>query len=252
MPWSTPKTFVAGAVLPASDLNTHLRDQLLVLRGGGIAISSQAANDFIYALDDDQFARLPAVAGKVPRFNPAGSAWEMVYPGAGIKQLFLPIASFRPRLSGGCGALQDYTLSAGIYVSAMPFSASATNGAFMLLRLPKSWNKGTFTVEPDWLNTAGGAGDVVWSFSAVAISDGDSLDVATGTPQTSTDAAQAAEIRHRGPATAAITVAGSPANGDILRIDAERTPLAGGDSYGSDALLTGLMLTLTTDNADDA
>jgi hypothetical protein len=252
MPWSTPATWVAGTVLAASDLNTHLRDQLLVLRGGGITISGGAAKDFIYSDTTTQLGRLAAVAGKVPRFNVGGTAWEMVYPGAGLKDLFLPVASFRPKLSGGCGALQDYLLSAGIYVSAMPFSSSATNGASMTLRLPKSWNKGTITAQPYWLNTAGGAGDVVWSVSVVAASDTDTLDVATGTPQTSTDTAQSAEVLAIGPATSAITVAGTPANGDLLRFDVERTPLAGGDTYGSDALLAGIHLQLTTDNADDA
>lgn len=33
MSWTTPKTFTAGAVLPASDLNTHLRDNTNFLYG---------------------------------------------------------------------------------------------------------------------------------------------------------------------------------------------------------------------------
>jgi hypothetical protein len=57
MPWSTPKTWVAGVVLPASDLNTHLRDQLLVLRGGGLAITDQEADDFITAISTTQLSR---------------------------------------------------------------------------------------------------------------------------------------------------------------------------------------------------
>lgn len=63
MPWVTPKTWVAGAVLPASDLNTHLRDQLLELRGGGISIPSQAVDDFLFAEDTDQIGRVAAASG---------------------------------------------------------------------------------------------------------------------------------------------------------------------------------------------
>lgn len=56
MPWVTPKTFVAGAVLPASDLNTHLRDQLLVLRGGGIELPDQDSDSWIASSSPTQFA----------------------------------------------------------------------------------------------------------------------------------------------------------------------------------------------------
>lgn len=72
MSWSAPKTWIAGAVLPASELNTHLRDQLLELRGGGLSLPSQAADDFIYADTDDQLGRLAAESGS-PFYN--GSAW---------------------------------------------------------------------------------------------------------------------------------------------------------------------------------
>ena len=70
-------SWVAGEVVTAALLNTHLRDNLSELRTGGLALSSQAALDFLYASSASQFARLAASASKAPRLNAAGSAWEM-------------------------------------------------------------------------------------------------------------------------------------------------------------------------------
>lgn len=78
MAWTTPRTWVAAEVVTASLMNTHIRDNLDVLRAGGLALSSQAAQDFIYASSATQLSRLAAVSGKIPRYN--GSAWEMIKP----------------------------------------------------------------------------------------------------------------------------------------------------------------------------
>src|SRR5687768_171183 len=75
MAFPTPtKTWVAGTVLAASDLNTQLRDALNALDLGRLAMASQAANDFLYASSTTQLARLAAASG-VPFFD--GSAWKM-------------------------------------------------------------------------------------------------------------------------------------------------------------------------------
>ena len=80
MAWTAPKTFVAGTVLTAAEMNTYVSDNDTALRAGGIAIASQAANDFIYASSASQLARLAASSGRIPRYT--GSAWAMVdlYP----------------------------------------------------------------------------------------------------------------------------------------------------------------------------
>lgn len=78
MAWTTPRTWVAGEVVTASLMNTHVRDNLDALRAGGIAVASQAAQDFIYASSATQFARVAAVSGRIPRYS--GSAWGMILP----------------------------------------------------------------------------------------------------------------------------------------------------------------------------
>lgn len=73
MSWTSPASAVAGTVLTAAWLNTYLRDNENALRSGGLAIASQAANDFVYASSATQLARLAAVGSTVPYFD--GSSW---------------------------------------------------------------------------------------------------------------------------------------------------------------------------------
>ena len=59
-----------------------------------------------------------------------------------------------------------------------------------------------------------GAGTVSWNLKAVAVSDDDPIDVAYGTFQESEDTFILAEDEHIGPESAAITIAGTPAQGE--------------------------------------
>jgi len=77
MGWTTPRTWVAGELLTAALLNTHLRDNDAAIRAGGIAIASQAALDLITGGSATGLARTAAgTALQYPRLNAAGTAWE--------------------------------------------------------------------------------------------------------------------------------------------------------------------------------
>ena len=169
----------------------------------------------------------------------------------GGHQLFVPAAAIRPHTSGGCGWAEDLLLSAGRYIAACPFDPTSIESGSFFIALPKSWNEGTVTFQPLHLNIAGGSGAVVWQMAGVASSDDDTLDVAVGTFQTSTDTILTAEDLMVGPASAAITIAGTPAAGDLVRFVVQRDPTAGGDTYASDVYLLGVMLKFTTDAPTD-
>jgi len=73
--WTAPRTWTTGEDVTAAILNTHVRDNMTELRAGGIAIASQAANDFLYAASSTQIGRLAAVSGRSPKFT--GGVWVM-------------------------------------------------------------------------------------------------------------------------------------------------------------------------------
>ena len=83
MAWTTPRSWSAGELVTASIMNTHIRDNENELRGGGIAIASQAALDFLYASSASQLARLAkGGAGTMVRLNSSAAAYEFTNPAA--------------------------------------------------------------------------------------------------------------------------------------------------------------------------
>ncbi len=76
MAW-TDLTDVTTGELATASLHNQLLEDVRVLRAGGLAPSGAAALDFLYMSTSTQVGTLTAVAGKVPKVNAAGSAWEM-------------------------------------------------------------------------------------------------------------------------------------------------------------------------------
>lgn len=73
--WTAPRTWVAAETVTASIMNTHVRDNLSVLRAGGFAVTSQATGDLLCASSSTQFARLDGshAVGQLLASNGAGA-----------------------------------------------------------------------------------------------------------------------------------------------------------------------------------
>lgn len=80
MAWTLPKTYVAGEEFAAAIANAQIRDNQLELRAGGIAISGQAANDFIFAESATQLGRLAGQTNKIPWFDVQAGTYRMISP----------------------------------------------------------------------------------------------------------------------------------------------------------------------------
>jgi len=77
MAWSTPKSWTTGYKVLASDMNTFLSDNDSALRSGGIAITSQAAGDVLYASSSTQLARLAiGTANKILTSSGSAPQWS--------------------------------------------------------------------------------------------------------------------------------------------------------------------------------
>lgn len=168
----------------------------------------------------------------------------------GLHDVWIPASAMRPLASAPCGWHESIGTTRTI--AAMPFDQTTIEYAGFSILMPRSWNEGTLTVRPVWLNTAGGAGNVVWAAYAAAMSDGDTHEWTAGMLQSVTDAAQAAHAIAIASATAALTVSGSPAAGDLVEFLILRNASDGADTYGSDAYLAGVLLSFSTDAPVDA
>jgi hypothetical protein len=85
----------------------------------------------------------------------------------------------------------------------------------------------------------------------VATGDGDALDVAFGTEQTSTDTLQVINKCHIGPESAAITVGGTPQESDRVQFQIKRNVADGSDTLNADAQLLGVRIGMTYNAGND-
>jgi hypothetical protein len=135
----------------------------------------------------------------------------------------------------------------------LDFDASADEFAHFQVRMPKSWNEGTITYQPVWTSTATDTDGVAWSLEGLATGDSDAIDASWGTAILVTDAAQSvAGDVYIGSESAALTIAGSPAAGELAWFRVSRDVSDAADTHAEDARLIGYALFLTLDAPNDA
>jgi hypothetical protein len=101
-------------------------------------------------------------------------------------------------------------------------------------------------------STAADTDGVSWALEAVSVADGGSIDVAFGTAIVVDDANQsAAEELLIGAESADLTIAGTPATGELTFFRIFRDVSDGNDTATEDAILLGLVVFITTDAAND-
>lgn len=172
---------------------------------------------------------------------------------AGTHTIWLPAGSFIPTTTNGAAYASQELATNDVMVSGYDFSASTDQKVQTMIGMPKSWNEGTVTAQILWKDAAtAGTGDVIWGVRALSVGNDDAMDAAFGTAQTVTDTFIASGDLHITSTTAAITAAGSPAEGDLLIIEVYRDADAGGDTYTQLARFIGLRLLYTTNAADDS
>jgi len=113
------------------------------------------------------------------------------------------------------------------------------------LVMPEKWNRGTIKAKFYWSSATGStAGDTVeWAIKAGALSDSDAIDAALGTAQVISDALLAdngADLQISA-ATPALTIAGTPALGDMIVFEVYRNT-DGVDDMAEDAWLMGVLI----------
>jgi hypothetical protein len=171
----------------------------------------------------------------------------------GTQHMWIPSAAMRPTSSNGCPAITDVETTAGRPdMQVLDFDASSDEHAQFQVAMPSSWNEGTITFQVYWTTTATDTDGVAWGFQGVAIADNDTIDVAYGTAIVVTDdALGAAEDLMVTAASGAVTIAGSPAAGELCAFRIFRDVSDGNDDMAEDARLVGIKVIYTTNAATD-
>lgn len=177
-----------------------------------------------------------------------------------------------PPYGGGIGK-QELWIPAALMVVEQPalislsiLDAGTNNANFNVLDLdgatdealhfqipfPKRWNKGTITYRVYWTSAGSDTDAVVWGLQAFAISDNEAIDTAFGTAVLVTDNLQsAAGELYISAESAAVTIANTPAEGDLCFFRLYRDADNGSDTAAEDARVIGLKLFWTSDAATD-
>lgn len=185
----------------------------------------------------------------ITRDNSAGVPKKVLarYIGAGKQTIWVPAGAMVSRTTNGAASGTTESTTNDVMNKTFDFDTTTPEGVQFTVAFPKGWNEGTVTFQPYW-TAASGSGTFICNLAGVALSDDDAIDTAFGTLQSSTDTLLTALDIHVGPESAAITIAGTPAAGDIVYFQVTRDVA---DTLGVDAKLIGIKLYYTTDSTTD-
>ncbi len=171
----------------------------------------------------------------------------------GKQTIFIPAAAMIPAITDGCSGLRSLEItSSQPNVSTVDFDGDIARYAQFSIGMPKSWNEGTLQAEFYWSHRDSGTEfGTVWGIQAVAVSHDDTIAASWGTAQIVMSSGLTPNKLYRSSGTPAVTVAGTPATGDLTFFRVYRDPAATLDTYTGAARLHGIKLYYTTDAAND-
>lgn len=168
----------------------------------------------------------------------------------GKQSAWIPVDAMRPATTNGCSEATQVELTAGqAEVTVMDFDGATEEHATFSVKMPKEWDRGTFSYRAEWFSGSATSTTVAWQLAAVAIGDGDALGAAFGTAVVVTDAnGGTANQQRTTDESGAVTAAGTPAEGDRVVFDVSRDPDNVSDDMTEDARLIGIELFFDVDN----
>lgn len=171
---------------------------------------------------------------------------------AGKETIWVPASAMYGATTNPADAQQVETTATRPDMKVLDFDKDTDEFAQFSIAMPKSWNEGTLTYQVYWTPGSTNTGDCIFGLQAVACADNDTIDVAYGTAVNVTDAGiGAVEDQQISSESGAVTVAGSPAAGELTYFQLFRDANAGGDTFTADARVLGVKIFFTTDAAND-
>ena len=172
---------------------------------------------------------------------------------AGKETIWVPAPAMYPATTNGAATNQVETTATRPDLKVLDFDKDTDEFAQFSVAFPKSWNEGTITYQVYWSPGSTNTGDCIFGLQGVACADSDTIDVAYGTAVNVTDAGiGTVEDQQITAESGAVTIAGSPAAGELTYFQLFRDANAGGDTFTADARVIGVKIFFTTDAANDA
>lgn len=224
-----------------------------------IFIGTWTASGTSISRDTVLASKIGGVAGTT-KMNLAGNATlrsvspkEAFNIAIGKHSIWIPATAMTARTTAGAAAGSVETTTNKVMLKTFDFDPSTQEFVQFSLAMPKSWNESTVSFMALWSHDATTTNfGVAWSLAGVAFSDDDAMDAAFGTAVVVTDAGGTTNDLYRTAESAAVTIAGSPAELDTVFFQIARVPANAADTMAIDARLHGIVLFITTNAGNDA
>ena len=169
------------------------------------------------------------------------------------RAIWITTDMLRPSASSGAAALATNAMGSGKPdLLSFDFDASTQETLEFALPMPKSWDEGTITAQFLWSHASTTTNfGVVWSLQAVAMSDGDTINASFGTAVSQADTGGTADTLYISPESTAVTIAGTPAENDLVFFRIARNATHGSDTLAIDARLHAMRLFINVNSLTD-
>lgn len=159
-------------------------------------------------------------------------------------EIFLTAAGGWPSTTSGSAipVQNEYTTN-DVDLFSMDFDQSTNEYGQWTVWMPDNWDGGTVSFKAAW-TAASGSGNVEWNLQGRAYADDDAIDQAWGTQQNVIDTLLAVDDMHISLESPAITLAGSPAGGQVVQFRIYRNAATASD-LNADAQLFGIKVYYT-------
>ena len=173
---------------------------------------------------------------------------------AGKETMWIPATAFYLPTTNPADAASVETTALRPELKVVDFDAGTAQYVQFAIAMPKSWNLGTVNLSSFFgVQVLRIRINCIFGVQGVSCSEGDTADVAFGTAVEVTDAGiGTVEDVQMTAESSAITIAGSPADGDQTFFQLYRDAADGSDTFTGEARVLGIKLFYTTDEANDA
>jgi len=171
----------------------------------------------------------------------AAQAYIGAASGDGSDFFHIDASEFIPSTTAGTGIDSTETATNRVNRDGITFDPGSRENATKWFAWPAGWTAAKVTFF--WTTTVANNGlDAVLGAEMTTYTDGNSTDLAWGTPQEVADAAVAVNTHRQSPPTAAITPAGTITAGKLTALRIYRNAAAVADNLNVDLLLTGALV----------
>ena len=169
--------------------------------------------------------------------------------------MWVPAEAISPQATAPCGSL---TTTANANATqpdfrTLAFDKATDEFAQFSIAMPKMWNEGAVSFTFYWTHAGSAGTEVYWTIAGVAVSNDEVIGgTSFGTAVTYVDTSLSAKDLHIVSSDTTLTIANSPAVGDICYFQISRDANHAQDNFDGDALLIGVKMKYTVDGLNDA